>query len=335
VPTARPFRWVRTAVLYSIVGSLIAAAVVGVISALIGEFGTLSWQAMGTIALFVFFSLLSWYDADVSAKRSRWFGIVSVAVSIYLLVVGLFKIWLPHRDTVSTDDNGVTVFTYYDGFSDFLSWVFLAIIARVALLHIHLLLVIYERFQTPAMRVVSRVTFVLVAVLAVMLSLPVLTPGRDYPELYWRIVAAVAIADALGTILVPLIHVLFHRQPQPAVQQWPAQQAAQPAHGAPGVVAAPAPPAPVGAMGIPAAPATSAATVPAVAPAGTALGAASVPAKLTSDRPNPLAPPLDAYAPLEPKPAPQMLMWPRYADGRPLPARADGKPDFTGVLGFE
>ncbi|MCU1438343.1 MAG: hypothetical protein JWP66_1430, partial [Naasia sp.] len=214
-PATRPYPWVRTVVLYSIVGSLIAAAAIGVISALVGEFGSLSWQAMGTIALFVFFALLAWYDADVSAKRSRWFGITSVLVSIYLLLVGLLKIWLPHEDTVITDENGGVFVDYYDGASAFLSWIWLAIIARVALLHIHLLLVIYNRFQTAAMRAVSRITFVLVAVLAVMLSLPALLPGREYPELYWRLVAAIAIADALGTILVPLVHLLFHRQPQP------------------------------------------------------------------------------------------------------------------------
>jgi hypothetical protein len=41
-----------------------------------------------------------------------------------------------------------------------------------------------------------------------------------------------------------------------------------------------------------------------------------------------------AYAPLDPAPAPLRLAWPRYDDGRPLPARADGAPDFTGVLGY-
>ncbi|WP_210480771.1 hypothetical protein [Naasia sp. SYSU D00948] len=307
----RPFPWVRTVVLYSIVGSLVAAAVVGVVSALVGEFGTLSWQAMGTIALFVFFALLSWYDADVSARRSRWFGVASVLTSIYLLIVGLAKIWLPHDDDLVADGDGVALYpTYSDGFSDFLSWLWLVLVARIALLHIHLLLTIYARFQTAAMRVVSRVTFVLVAVLAVMLSLPALTPGQAYPELYWRVVAAVAIADALGTILVPLVHVLFHRQPRPAAP-------ASPQH---------APGQPVAMAGTPA-------QVPDQSPAPAPGG--PLPLTLTSERPNPLAPPLSAYAPLEPKPAPQLLMWPRYSDGRPLPARADGKPDFTGVLGYE
>jgi hypothetical protein len=265
------FEWVRPLALRSIVGALIAAALIGVVSVIVGDFSELSWRAIGTVTVFVGFALVSWYDADVSAKRATWFGGVSVAVSIYLLLVSLGKIWFPgDRDTLPL-----------------LTIVGLAAVARVALLHIHLLLNIYRRFSSDTMRTVSHLTFWLVAVLAVMLSLPMLFTNLNYTEGYWRTVGAVAILDTLGTILVPLVHALFGSKSE----------------------ALPAP-----------------------------VAAPSATERLLSDLPAPPATPARpaaaAYAPLNPAPAPLRLAWPRYDDGRPLPARPDGSPDFTGVLGY-
>jgi hypothetical protein len=144
------------------------------------------------------------------------------------------------------------------------------------------------------MKTVSHLTFWLVALLAVMLSLPMLLTNIQFSEGYWRTVGAIAILDTLGTVLVPLVHALFGPKPE-------------------------ALPAPVASASAAFAPASEprglqpSNTVPVVAPARPAAA---------------------AYAPLDPAPAPLRLAWPRYDDGRPLPARPDGSPDFTGVLGY-
>jgi hypothetical protein len=267
-----------------VIGALIAAALVGVVSAITGSFGTVNGQALFTVFLFAAFAFMSWYDADVSAKRAVWFGAVSLAVSVYLLVAGVAKIW----------------FTPDDYWDEFLAWIWLAIIARIALLHIHLLLFIYRKYVSPGMRLVSIATFVLVGVLAVMLSLPALFRSVEFADGYWRAIAVVAILDSLGTILVPLVYSLFHRQP-----------AAARAPLAPGALPGYVP--------------------PVVQPAPVAHAAAAAPAEAIQ---RPDLPPPTAYAPWDESQPKLRLRWPQYEDGRPLPRKPDGTPDFTGVVGF-
>ena len=300
--------------LRAIVGSIIAAALVGVASALTGSFGDTSWRLLGTIGLFVFFALCSWYDADVSGKRSAAFGFTSIGVSILLLVIGVQKLWL------GTSGEG-----------DLLRWLWVAAVGRVALLHVHLLLTNKRRFTTPTMQRVTIGTIALVAVLATMLSVPFVVVQPDYPEGYWRVVVAVAILDLLGTVLIPLVFVLFHSATATTTaggSDRPPQTSPAPAT-RPGTLA-PMPPVGAGEHGGPTRPAADAwqhqapseheHRAPVAAP--------------VMARPTGLAgslPPAGAYPALT---VPYLLEWPRYINGQPLPVGRDGTPDFTGVQGY-
>jgi hypothetical protein len=306
-PGRQFFDEVRPVVLRFIVGAIIAAALVGVVSALVGEFGDTSWRLLGTIVLFVFFALCCWYDADVSGRRSPAFGFTSVGVSLYLLVVGIQKIWL------STDDG-------------LLRWFWLALVGRVALLHVHLLLTNKRRFTTTTMQAVTVVTIGLVALLASLLSVPFLASQGDYPELYWRVVVAVAILDLLGTVLIPLVYVLFHAATDGTTSRSQGHPGA-PAAGGPyagGPYAGPGAPAhvePVApAFARPPAVAHAWAEAPPAPPAPGLSPAAALP-----------VPPASAYPALT---TPFLLEWPRYVNGQPLPVAPDGTPDFTGVRGY-
>lgn len=328
----RAFRRVRPLVLRAVVASIVAAALVGVGSALVGDFGTTSWRLLGTIALFVFFALCCWYDADVSARRSAAFGVTSIAVSIVLLLVGVAWLWL--------DDDAERL----------LHWLWIAAVGRVALLHVHLLLTNKRRFTSEAMQTVTVATIVLVGALAVLLVLPFLV-SRDagYPELYWRIVVAVAILDLLGTVLIPLTYALFH-----GGQVASTGPTSGGAGAGAGVTAGTAPESRGGVpTSIPAygrwSPAKAPVPVPVPAPTqpqpqppglgvsdrvlglGTHASVGASVAQVAPPEPAFEAPPASAY-PLSG--APYLLEWPRYANGQPLPARADGSPDFTGVRGW-
>jgi len=73
---------------------------------------------------------------------------------------------------------------------------------------------------------------------------------------------------------------------------------------------------------------SASAFVPASAPTAaaapaTAAAAFAAPAGAASPYPNVVAP-AGGYR----------LEWPRYVNGTPLPARPDGSPDFTGVIGY-
>jgi len=317
----RQYGWVRHLLPRIVIGALIAAALVGVYAVVIGRFDETCWRLIGTIALLVFFSLVSWYDADVSARRAPWFGVVSVITSAYLLMAGLAKIWVP------VAGGPYDPFAYRPWWEPF-AWFALVAVTRLGLLHIHLVLNTQRRFTGPVMSNVTVVTLLLVGALTLGLSLPLALPTVDFGETYWRLLAVVAILDALGTILIPLTYSLFGpkaaaQQPQPAPAPTFAPQAfpsAPPAASTPPMAFTP----PV-APAAPAAPAfpAQAAPAPPAAPAAPAAPTAST----TPVPPTAAYPRLDAAAGLR-------LEWPRYISGQPLPARADGSPDFTGVVGY-
>ncbi|WP_157155262.1 hypothetical protein [Diaminobutyricimonas sp. LJ205] len=361
--TSAPNR-ARMLVLKSIVASVVGAALVAVVSVLVGEFGSLSWRLLGTVVLFILFSLMSWYDAEVSAKRATWFGFASAGISVYLFAAGMFKLWFPIAST------GLL--------ADFLAWGWLVLVARIALLHVHLLIVQQSKFVSPVMSSVNKVTFGLVVILAAMLSVPALLPDLELGEFFWRILFAVAILDVLGTVLIPLVYVLFHRPARPAPQPYnPAHapgylQQAYPQPGSPAPVAPQAPvPAAAPAYGVPApqptygVPATQptygvpapqpAYGVPAPQPAygvPAPQPAYGVPAPQPTygvPAPQPVAPqPVaaggfvapDAAAPVPPIEAPvapaaqpMQLEWPRYTNGQPVPALPNGLPDLSAPAG--
>ena len=92
--TTFPFGRVRPIMLRVVIASLVVAAVVAIVSIATATFGETSWRLIATAVLFTAFALFSWYDADVSSKRSTPFALVSFAVSIYLFVAGMVKIGL-------------------------------------------------------------------------------------------------------------------------------------------------------------------------------------------------------------------------------------------------
>lgn len=302
--------WVRVVVRHTLIWALVAAAIVGVISALTGHFDSVTWNAFGTIALFAFFALVSWYDADVSAKRSTWFGVASAVTSVFLLIYGLLKIWLPSND--------------YD-----LRWFAMFAVIRILLLHIHLLLTIYSKFAGRVMNAIARVTGVLAVALAVLLAIPVLDESPDLGEGYWRALATVAILDALGTILVPLVHALLYRGSQkPGV--W---------HPVPPVVSSrdsqlsyrPAPP-----VQRNAGPSVdqSAVTDASSTQVTEAVASSELPGRTPPAPGLPMPVSAESYAASDAEVPVLRLAWPRYENGAPVPRDSHGNPDFTGVKGF-
>ena len=295
MPTTFPFGRVRPIMLRVVIASLVVAAVVAIVSIATASFGDTSWRLIGTAVLFTAFALFSWYDADVSSRRSTAFAVVSFAVSIYLFVAGMVKIWVPTR--MLADPYGYVAWSAFDGF---LGWVLLALIARVALLHVHLVLAIGARLRYAVMSVVTTATLVLVGTLATLLTLPVLFTWLDVHESYWRAVGVVAVLDALGTVLVPLGYQLF--------------AGASPRGGSEGGTAQ-----------------AGATSVPSEQQGGAWATGAPGPEVGSAASSTGFRPPSTAYA----RPGQRSLQWPRYDDGTLLPVGADGGPDFRGVVGYD
>jgi hypothetical protein len=288
------WKFVKPLVFKTIIGSVIAAALVAVLAIFVGDFNTLSLQLILTIIVVIAFTLLAWYDADVSSKRSHNFALVGVGVSVYLLIMGFIKIWII--------DTPAYVNSYYNSTGDdivlnFIQWIGLVAIARIALLHAHLLLNIHRKYATPLLQVIAKVTLGLITLLALLLSIPIIFDNLDYSEGYWRAVSAIAILDLLGTILIPLSHALF--MPKNNDSQ---QTTAQRVYYNPQANIIPQETTAISR------PETNYQTVP------------------SSIRPQPGSVVFDA-----PIKRDRRLEWPRYVDGTPLPAKADGSPNFDEV----
>lgn len=307
--STRLWKAVRPLVLKVIIGSVVAAALIGVAAMVVGEFGTLHLRAILTVIIIVVFSLLAWYDADVSSKRSHNFALVGVFVSLYLLIAGILKVWVPAIIYAQPTDNFYAGASYeygtYNIVEDFWHWIWLVIIARFALLHAHLLLNIHRKYVTPILQLTAKITIGLIVLFAILLTLPTLLTQFDYTETYWRFTGAVFILDVLGTVLIPLSYALFGPKSQSQMQPVYSPTTTKLQAGA-------VPPAnvPSSAWGAPSVPPVVQ-TAP-VEPAGDNSPTGSVMFE---------APPV----------ASRKLAWPRYEDGTPLPVLPDGTPDFSAV----
>ncbi len=207
--------WVKPHMPWVVIITVVIAGLIGVVAVLTGGFSTVTLQLFFTLALVICFSFLSLYDAEVSARRSSLFALLSVLVNVYIAIIGFLKFWLPDWKPAEDWES------IWRGFGE---WILIVIIARVVLLHVHLLLAEVIKFRTSVVEFVAKCAVFLIAALGIMLSIPVIANQWTPDELYWRAVAAVAILDVLATLLIPLIHRLFFKdQAKNQYQQTAAQ----------------------------------------------------------------------------------------------------------------
>ncbi|WP_159576781.1 hypothetical protein [Microbacterium sp. 8M] len=191
------------------IGALIAAALVCVVWVLIGDQQGLIGRAFLTILLLAGFAAIAILEASLAPNREDWLALLSMISWILALLVGAVKIWLP--------DDG-TSFSYFDGPERFFQLVAVVVILQLALLHVRLFRKAAARYVTGFTRAIVWATFAFLAVLVGMLVFYLTFPHTfHYHELYWRIVVALTILVAVGTMLIPLLNVLFApKRPAPA-----------------------------------------------------------------------------------------------------------------------
>ena len=221
-PADAPLSSVLRAAIWVAIGALIASAIVCVVWVLLGDQNDIVGKAFLTILLLVAFAGVTILDAHLAPRRPAWFALASMATWIVTLLIGAVLIWMPERYS-------------WDGFTRFVQFLFIVLILQLALLHVRLYLKGLQRYDTPFTRTVAVITIVLVVALVVLLILPLmLSEYLWFPDIYWRVVVAVAILAAVGTALIPLVNALFAPKKPRA--------AAYPAYGsAPMVPASPAP----------------------------------------------------------------------------------------------
>lgn len=187
----------RIAVVFVIV-SLSIAALLGIVTLFTGDFGEVQTKVMLTTLLVAAFSITALCHLAVVGRAPRVVGYVGVGASALSLVLGLVLLWRPWE---SWDD-------VWEGVVK--SFVILSIVA-VSLAQANLLLLLSGR-RHRAVRYGLIATLVCIALIVLLVAPPIITNGDipgEHGETYWRIVGVIAILDALGTIVVPVLGRVF------------------------------------------------------------------------------------------------------------------------------
>lgn len=183
----------RIAIIFIIV-SLSLTALVGIVTLLTASFGEVQGKIILTTLLVAGFSITALCHLAVAGRALRVVGYVGIAMSAAALITGAILIW-----------------------GGWLNWgqeweILLKTFAVVAILAVSLahanLLLLLEGRRSRLVRIGLFTTVVMIGLLAILIILPIVTDGRipgDNGEPYFRFLGVVAILDALGTIVLPVI----------------------------------------------------------------------------------------------------------------------------------
>ncbi|GAA1844475.1 hypothetical protein [Agromyces salentinus] len=207
-PTAtsrQAVRGYRRIAIIVLVASLSITAVIGIVTLLSGEFGEVQGRVLLTTLVIAGASILALCHLTVIGRPVRAVGFVGLVTSAVALLLGLVVVWTPW-----TVDVG-------DWVGDAWRWFGVASILAASLAHANLLLLLSGR-RRRVVRIALAITLSAIAIVAAMLILPILTdwaiPGPD-GETYWRWFGVIAILDALGTIVLPVVALLLRDRPAP------------------------------------------------------------------------------------------------------------------------
>lgn len=183
----------RIAIVFIIV-SLTIAALFGIVTLLTGEFGELQGKILLTTLLLAGFSITALCHLAVVGRTLRIVGFIGIAVSGLAFITGAILIWRSWENWSDVWELTLKTFAVFA-------------IAAASLAHANLLLLLGER-RNQIVRIGLWVTLGLIALLAVLIILPIVTDGDipgDNGEPYWRALGVVAILDVLGTIVLPVV----------------------------------------------------------------------------------------------------------------------------------
>jgi hypothetical protein len=188
-------RGLRRIAVVAIIVSLSLTALVGIVTLLTATFGELQGKVVLTTLLVAAFSITALCHLAVVGRALRIVGWVGIGASGVALILGVVLIWGSWENWNETWDDVLKAFAT-------------ASVVAVSLAHANLLLLLAER-RSPVLRTALFITVGLIGLLALLIILPIVTEGEipgQNGELYFRVLGVVAILDALGTIVLPVIN---------------------------------------------------------------------------------------------------------------------------------
>ncbi|HWL01091.1 MAG TPA: hypothetical protein VNQ52_01820 [Microbacteriaceae bacterium] len=200
--------------LYLVVGTLLAAAVLGAVLIIVGDQANVAGRAWLTLLLVAAFAGAVALDSVAANGPNRWYLAASTIVNVVLVAVGLNKLWNGWLQPQNTADPVVWILQI---------WVFLLIVVllRVALLVTQLYWHFFvSRAKIALTRVTGMVALLLAWISALVLAIPLALPEADWADWWWRIAGAAALV-AVVALVVPVVVRAFEPKPpkpQPAPQ---------------------------------------------------------------------------------------------------------------------
>lgn len=194
-PSSRILRGFRRATVIAIIVSVALAALIGIITVFVGTLVETQGRILGTTSLVAGISITALCHLAIAGRKVRVMGFGGLAASIVAGAAGVAVIWGFWSANSEIADIVLKTFA-------------LAGILAVFLAQANLLLLLASR-RRRAILVFLNITLATIAVLYGLVVAAVLTDGyivsqfRD--DLYIRTLAVVAILDALGTIVVPVL----------------------------------------------------------------------------------------------------------------------------------
>ncbi len=194
-PSSRALRGLRRATVIAIIVSVALAAVIGIITVLIGTLLETQGQILGTTSLVAGLSITALCHLAIAGRKVRFMGFVGLAASIVACATGVALIWGFWGSNATIADIVLKAFA-------------LAGILAVFLAQANLLLLLASR-RRRAILVCLYITLAAIAVVYALVAALVITDfdiaARFVDELYVRTLAVIAILDALGTVVVPVL----------------------------------------------------------------------------------------------------------------------------------
>ena len=285
---------------------LAALTIASIALVFMGDFDGKFERVFSTFCLFAVFVTLTALDTSRD-RRSEWYAPVALIANAYILGLLLLVIWMTPYDP------------FLLGWDIFWKSLLVIVVVRLVILGAELLLRTGEGLPSSVTSF-AFITSVLGVLSGILFTAPVGIEAFqiDVPELYWKIATATLILTALGLAITTLLRWSYgsdRRAQKRAARAAAAQHTAvgQPYYGGAAPTPAPAPaqvPTPAPAAQVPA------------PPAPTPQAESSVPSAETGDT-------AQIHTPEEG----ELLPWPTFADGSPLPMGPDGQPDFSVLEG--
>lgn len=188
--------------IFDLIGCLIAAAIVAVITVLFGNFDEVTWRVFFTLLMAIAHSLVSlafvWDDSDKNGLYSLPFFVNTIFVIIILsFITSIFGIW----KIVSAENVWRIYQTYfYIGFAS---------------LHANILSKAFAKEKYMDMIIYANYAFIAGVVLLMQPIIYTTNAMRVLPEIYFRLLGAIGIIDATLSILTIIFYRLYmHKHPE-------------------------------------------------------------------------------------------------------------------------